>query len=80
MAAGDDAGDNVVGGVAEELVTPSTTAAFLQSYGLSNISIATMARWMHACGFCYKKREKHHFVDGHERPKTIAYRPVSFTK
>ena len=34
---------------------------------------------MHACGFRYKKREKHHFVDGHERPETIAYRPV-FTK
>ena len=38
-----------------------------------------MARWMHACGFRYKKREKHYFVDGHERPETIAYRPV-FTK
>ena len=75
---GDDAGDNVVG-VAEELVTPTTKAAFLQSYGLSNISIATMARWMHTCGFRYKKREKHYFVDGHERPETIAYRPV-FTK
>ncbi len=31
---------------------------------------------MHACGFRYKKREKHYFVDGHERPETIAYRPV----
>ena len=26
-----------------------------------------------------KKREKHYFVDGHQRPETIAYRPV-FTK
>jgi hypothetical protein len=34
---------------------------------------------MHACGFRYKKREKHYFVDGHERPETIAYRPM-FTK
>jgi hypothetical protein len=76
---GDDARDDVVLGVAEELVTPTTRAAFLQSYGLSSISIATMARWMHACGFRYKKREKHYFVDGHERPETIAYRPV-FTK
>ena len=74
----DDDGDDVVG-VAEELVTPTTKAAFLHSYGLTNISMATMARWMHACGFRYKKREKHYFVDGHERPETIAYRPV-FTK
>jgi hypothetical protein len=34
---------------------------------------------MHACGFRYKKREKHYFVDGHERPEALAYRPV-FTK
>ena len=51
---GDDARDNMVLGVAEELVTPTTRAAFLQSYVLSSISIATMARWMHACGFRYK--------------------------
>jgi hypothetical protein len=38
-----------------------------------------MARWMHACGFRYKKLEKHYFVDGHKRPETIAYHPV-FTK
>ena len=41
--------------------------------------MTTVARWMHACGFKYKKREKHYFVDGHQRPETIAYRPV-FTK
>ena len=34
---------------------------------------------MHAVGFRYKKREKHYFVDGHERPETIAYRPTIFT-
>ncbi|KAI2506094.1 hypothetical protein MHU86_8325 [Fragilaria crotonensis] len=66
--------DAVLGEV--EAVTPSTKEAFLQSYGLSSLSITTMARWMHACGFRYKKREKHYFVDGHERPETIAYRPV----
>jgi hypothetical protein len=65
--------------VSNELVMPSTRTAFLQSYGLSTISIATIARWMHACGFRYKKREKHYFVDGHERPETLKYRPV-FTK
>ena len=79
----DDGDDEDVGvGVnGEEVVTlPTTRAAFLSSYGLSNISMATtIARWMHACGFRYKKREKHYFVDGHERPETIAYRPV-YTK
>jgi hypothetical protein len=70
----DDGGDAV--GVLAEVVTPAAKEAFLQSYGLSSLSISTMARWMHACGFRYKKREKHYFVDGHERPETIAYRPV----
>ena len=74
----EDVGEGVNG---EDVMTlPTTTrAAFLDSYRLSNVSMATIARWMHACGFCYKKREKHYFVDGHERPETIAYRPV-FTK
>ena len=78
---GDDAA-NVVGVTADKRVVPqppTNKASFLQSYGLSTISIATMARWMRACGFRYKKREKHYFVDGHERPETVAYRPV-FTK
>jgi hypothetical protein len=34
---------------------------------------------MHTCSFRYKERVKHYFVDSHERPETIAYRPV-FTK
>jgi hypothetical protein len=51
-------------------------AAFLKTYSLLTISITTMARWMHACGFRFKRREKHYFVYGHERPETIAYRPV----
>ena len=71
----DDDGGNAVG-VLAEVVTPTAKEAFLQSYGLSSLSISTMARWMHACGFRYKKHEKHYFVDGHEWPETIAYRPV----
>jgi hypothetical protein len=65
--------------VSTSLVMLSTRTAFLQSYGLSTISIATIARWMHACGFRYKKQEKHYFVDGHEQPETLKYRPA-FTK
>ena len=64
---GDDAA-NVVVVTADALVPqmPTTKASFLQLYGMSKISVATMVRWMHACGFRYKKREKHYFVDGHE--------------
>ena len=72
----DDDGNDVGVGVEKEIVTPTTRAAFLNSYCLSSISMATIARWMHSCGFRYKKREKHYFVDGHERPETLAYRPV----
>ncbi|KAI2513790.1 hypothetical protein MHU86_573 [Fragilaria crotonensis] len=55
------------------------TKDFLQSYGLSKVSMATVLRWMHSAGFRYKNRSKHYFVDGHEKPETLAYRPV-FTK
>ena len=61
-------------------ITPSTQKdLFLQRYGLKTLGITTIARWMYAVGFRFKKREKHYFVDGHERPETLAYRPV-FTR
>ena len=41
--------------------------------------MATVLRWMHAVGFRYENRSKHYFVDGHEKPETLAYQPV-FTK
>ena len=62
----------------EELVSDDTKD-YLHSYGLSRVSIATVLRWMQAVGFRYKSRSKHYFVDGHEKPETLAYRPV-FTK
>lgn len=81
-----DDGDECTAGappVAEVgVVTPKINSPkdlFLQSYGLKKLGITTIAKWMHAVGFRYKKREKHYFVDGHERPETLAYRPV-FTK
>jgi hypothetical protein len=81
----DDGGCNQNDGIVgvttvDEVVTPTSTRdAFLQAYGLSKLCVTTVARWMHACGFKYRKREKHYFVDGHQRPETIAYRPL-FTK
>ena len=58
----------VVGGTTTTaaVVTPTTRDAFLQSYGLSKLCVTTVERWMHVCGFKYKKREKHYFVDGHQ--------------
>jgi len=76
----DDNGDDDeqdIAGIRAQHVTPTTKQAFLQANGLSTLSIAIMSWWMHACGF--RKRENHYFVDGHERPETIAYRPV-FTR
>ena len=68
----------------EELggVTPTIVPAclkkdlFLRVYGLRKLGITTIAKWMHAVGFQYKKREKHYFVDGHEKLETLAYPPV----
>ncbi|KAI2512807.1 hypothetical protein MHU86_1595 [Fragilaria crotonensis] len=56
-------------------VTPITSKdLFLRMYGLQKVGITTIARWMHAAGFRYKKRGKHYFVvDGHEQPETLAY-------
>ena len=63
---------------AADALSPETKK-YLQSYGLSKVSIATVVRWMHATGFRYRNRSKHYFVDGHEKPETLTYRPV-FTK
>ena len=61
-------------------LTNEDIVAFLSSHGQTTLSITTISRWMHAVGFRYKKREKHYFVDGHERPETIAYRPIFTNK
>ena len=62
-----------------EELSHDTSKDFLQSYGLSKVFMATVLRWMHSVGFRYKNRNKHYFVDGHEKPETLAYQPV-FTK
>ncbi|KAI2489341.1 hypothetical protein MHU86_25254 [Fragilaria crotonensis] len=38
-----------------EAIAPTTRDAILQSYGLSKLCMTTVGRWMHACGFKYKK-------------------------
>ena len=64
--------------LAADTLSPKTKKC-LQSYGVSKVSIATVVRWMHATGFRHRNRSKYYFVDGHEKPETLAYRPV-FTK
>jgi hypothetical protein len=59
----DDNGDDDeqdIAGIRAQHVTPTTKQAFLQEDGLSTLSITTMSRWMRACGFRYRKREKHY--------------------
>ena len=40
---------------AADALSPETKK-YLQSYGLSKVSIATVVRWMHATGFRYRNR------------------------
>jgi hypothetical protein len=69
----------VVYKVTTTTLTNEDTVAFLSPYGLTTLSITTLSRWMHAVAIRYKKCEKHYFVDGLERPETIAYRRPIFT-
>jgi hypothetical protein len=65
--------------VSSEPQSSEKTKVFLKSYGLDKVSMTTVLRWMNVVGFRYANRSKHYFVDGHEKPDTLAYRPV-FTK
>ncbi len=62
-----------------EVTSSNLKDSFLQRYGIKTLENTSLARWMYAVGFQFKKREKHFFVDGHERSETLAYRPV-FTR
>ena len=75
----DEAPEDVQHGVVADQQPSQNTKDFLKSYGLHKVSMSTVLRWMHTVGFRYKNRSKHYFVDGHEKPETLAYRPV-FTK
>ncbi len=45
----------------------------LSEYGLTNVSITTVYRWMVCLGFKYEIRRKGYYVDRHEKPETIEY-------
>ena len=56
------------------------TKDYLQSYGLSKVSIATVLRWMHAVGCPCKNRSKHYLLMNTRRQsESLDYQPV-FTK
>jgi hypothetical protein len=69
-----DANDCIV-----EVTASTQKDLFPQRYCLKTLGVTRTARWMYAVGFRLKKREKHYFVDGHERTEPLAYRPV-FTR
>ena len=64
---------------ADGAIDAETKEAFLKNYGLLKLTMATVARWMHAVGFRHTTRGKHYFVDGHEKPETLEYCKV-YTK
>jgi hypothetical protein len=63
----------------DQSISPERLEEFLKSYQLTSLSLSTVLRWMHAVGFKYMNRQKHYYVDGHERPETLKYRPI-YTK
>jgi DNA-binding transcriptional regulator YhcF (GntR family) len=46
----------------------------LQCYGLTKLCPSTVYKWMKQLGFKYEPQRKGYYVDGHEKPATIAYR------
>ncbi len=50
------------------------TKAMLREYGLTQICISTVYRWLKKLGFSYEPWHKGYFVDGHEKEATVAYR------
>jgi hypothetical protein len=59
----------------EELEFPEYTLfELLQEHRYTNLSVPTIYRWMRLLGFKYETRQRCHYVDGHEKPDTKAYR------
>jgi len=51
----------------------------LRKYGLTKVYPSMVCKWMHQLGFCYETQKKGYYVDGHEKPTTVAYQ-WEFTK
>jgi hypothetical protein len=48
--------------------------ALLQDYGLMNLCISMIYRWLQKLGFTYQPRKKGYYVDGHKKEQTVKYR------
>ena len=58
----------------EELEDDSITVDdILKENRLTKLSLSTVYRWLERLGFKYEPRKKCYYVDGHEKPNTIAY-------
>ena len=51
----------------------------LRKYGLTKVCPSMVCKWMHQLGFHYETQKKGYYVDGHEKPATVAYQ-WEFTK
>jgi hypothetical protein len=51
-----------------------TMDRFLETHGLSTVSLTTVWKWMRDLGFSYDLRKKSYYVDGHERSDVVEYR------
>jgi hypothetical protein len=51
-----------------------TEKAILRRYGLTKLCPSTVYKWMKLLGFKYEPQRKGYYVDGHEKPATVAYR------
>jgi hypothetical protein len=50
----------------------------LKPYRLTSLSISTVSQWLQALGFKYEIRKKGYYINGHEKPSTLAYRKVFY--
>ena len=51
-----------------------TKVEILKQYGIHGLCLNTIYNWMSMFGFKYSPIKKTYYVDGHERPETVAYR------
>jgi len=45
----------------------------LKHYQLSKVIMQTISRWLKALGFRYEMQRRGYYVDGHEKPSTVAF-------
>ena len=46
----------------------------LKRFSLTKLSLETIYKWLASFGFKYNTVKKTYYVDGHEKPETVAYR------